>query len=161
MFSGLDCDRTVGYHGCILPQTKRRCRTYIWAGAWMCNMYTSWLLVVHTGAEDTGSGPIPNISWINWWSPAIFSGVDCHNLHVKITVGYHGCILPHAKRCCRTYTWAGAWPCNGYTSWTPCPRLFFLLGLYFLDPPTITMLTVFLLVAHNTSEGLIGPNVGS
>ena len=49
-----------------------------------------------------------NIYGINGCNRRIFSGSSSRNLDVKITVGYHAHILPHAKRRAHTCTWAGA-----------------------------------------------------
>ena len=51
---------------------------------------------------------LPSAANINGWSPSIFSGSGSHILYVKTTVGYHGHILPHAKRRCHPCTWARA-----------------------------------------------------
>ena len=62
-----------------------------------------------TGAEGKAANTSPYKNEINGWYPSISSGLDYHNLDVKITVGYYDHILPHANRHCRTYTWAGAY----------------------------------------------------
>ena len=61
-----------------------------------------------TGAEATTAHTSPYKDGINDCSSLILSGLDCQNFDVRITVEDHGHILPHAKRRCRTYTYAEA-----------------------------------------------------
>ena len=65
--------------------------------------------------------------WNKWMVSSIFSGLDYHNLYVKITVRWNGNTLPHARRYCHTCTCAHLTLCHSLTLRTRC-RIADLLG---------------------------------